>query len=461
MALRRKFTTLLGTLLLASAGLSFGIFGCSKDSESSTKANHKTITILWAKWAPADALQKLSEEFTANTGIKVQVEQKNWADISQTKDTEFNNNSTTYDLIIGDSQWLGQGVVGNHYEELTGFVAKHADLFKDVSPAAMQYYAEYPAGMRRYYAVPCEADAIAVAYRKDLFNDPQHQLAFKKFLLTLPHGALLKYNLEVPKTWEHLLFIARYFKEASGIKNMAGVMLPTTTAYDQVTMAFEPILWSFGGEWGSYKLLNPDVDSPANLQALQFMKQLVEASSEGGKNADYGDITATYVSGKTAMAISFLNFFPPLVSKKENPDYADQTGFFNVPAGPKGRYTALGGQGLSLNAHISEERKTQALSYLEWFSKLETQQKWAKLGGFTANNVVLASPEFKNAAPYNPLFETAFGMMLDFWNIPEYDQLLTSSQQELSAVLQGKKEPEDALKAIQAAHVRILAKIKK
>src|SRR4051812_37329797 len=123
----------------------------------------KTITILWAKWAPADALQKLSDEYTAKTGVKVVVDQKPWSDIGTVKNQEFSNRSTTYDIIIGDSQWIGQGVTGGHYLDLTDFYKANAESFKDVAPAAISFYAEYPAKSKKYYAVPCESDAMAVA----------------------------------------------------------------------------------------------------------------------------------------------------------------------------------------------------------------------------------------------------------------------------------------------------------
>jgi len=122
----------------------------------------------------------------------------------------------------------------------------------------------------------------------------------------------------------------------------------------------------------------------------------------------------------------------------------------------KGRFTCLGGQGLSVNARVDAARKTAALDYIKWFSTKETQTKWAANGGFTADTAILKSDTFKKAAPYNPLFEEAFGMMRDFWNIPKYDQLLTAAQDNISSTLQGKMKPEDATKAIQTAHERIL-----
>ncbi|HEY4330290.1 MAG TPA: extracellular solute-binding protein [Phycisphaerae bacterium] len=421
----------------------------------------KTITILWAKWAPADALQKLCEDYKTKTGTSVVVDQKPWSDIDTVKNQEFSSRSATYDIIIGDSQWIGQGVTAGHYLELTDLYKSNAGLFKDVAPAALSFYAEYPKKSGKYYAVPCESDAMAVAYRKDLFEDPKHKEGYKKFVNSLPQDKerpAAEMELTVPKTWSHLLLIATYFKRSAGVADLAGIVMPTVANYDQAAMSYETMLWAFGGDWGDQEKMTATIGSSQATQALAFMKQLVDVSSNQGATMDYGDVLTTYTSGRSAMAMTFFAFFPAFSSTTEDKDYAAKTGYFNVPAGPVGRFTALGGQGLSVNAHIDPARQDAAKEFIKWFSSKDVQTKWASMGGFTADTAILKSDAFKKAAPYNPLFEEAFGMMKDFWNIPRYDQLLSSAQSNITATLQGKMTPDEAIKTMQAAHDKILKK---
>jgi len=435
-----------------ACAISLVVAGCGGGGDSNAPAEKK-INILWAKWAPADALQKLSEEYTKKTGIVVTINQKPWADYGAVKGQEFANRSDTYDIIIGDSQWIGQGVVGGHYVELTDLIKQHTDTFADVAPAAKSFYAEYPKGSQRYYAVACESDAMAIAYRKDLFEDPKHQAAFKEFL---KKNTQPEFELAVPKTWEQLYWISNYFKNGSGIEGMAGIVMPTVASYDQATMSFQSMLWAFGGDWGDQHKLTATIGSPDATAALAFMKKLIDTSSAQGATMDYGDVLSTYTSGRSAMAMTYFAFFPAFNSPTDNRDYHAKTGYFNVPAGPKGRFTALGGQGMSVNAHISPARQHQAKEYLVWFSGDDIQTEWARLGGFTAHTKILKTDAFLKAAPYNGLFEEAFGMMRDFWNIPEYDQLLTVAQNNISATLQGRQTPEEATKIMQAEHENIL-----
>ncbi len=67
------------------------------------------LTILWAEWDPANYLQELVNEYQAETGVTVTVETVPWPDFITKAFTEFNAQGSAYDLVVGDSQWLGAG----------------------------------------------------------------------------------------------------------------------------------------------------------------------------------------------------------------------------------------------------------------------------------------------------------------------------------------------------------------
>src|SRR5580765_2684610 len=90
---------------------------------SSASAAEK-LTILWAQWDPANYLQELVKDYEKQTGTKVVVETVPWPDFQTKAFTEFSAKGDAYDLVVGDSQWLGAGSTGGHYVDLTGFVTK-------------------------------------------------------------------------------------------------------------------------------------------------------------------------------------------------------------------------------------------------------------------------------------------------------------------------------------------------
>jgi multiple sugar transport system substrate-binding protein len=110
---------------------------------TSVHAQDKQITIFWAEWDPANYLQELGNEYEKETGVKVVVETTPWSDFQTKAFTEFNAKGSAYDLVVGDSQWLGAASEGGHYVELTDFV-KENNILEKMAPATVKYYSEYP-----------------------------------------------------------------------------------------------------------------------------------------------------------------------------------------------------------------------------------------------------------------------------------------------------------------------------
>ena len=93
----------------------------------STDAQEK-LTIAWAQWDPANYLDELSKDFTAETGIEVDLVQISWSHFQDQVFTAFVGKSDRYDIVIGDSQWLGRNSVGGHYVDLTDWINENIDV---------------------------------------------------------------------------------------------------------------------------------------------------------------------------------------------------------------------------------------------------------------------------------------------------------------------------------------------
>ena len=396
------------------------------------------ITIHWAQWAPADYLEKLSEGFTAETGIKVIVEQTPWETFVQKYNTEMIARSDAWDIIVGDSQDIGNMAVNGHYVELTDWIKKHK-VDKSFTPASLTYFAEYPKGAGKYFAVPCEGDALAWAYRKDLFEDPDNKADFK---------AQFGYELDVPKSWDMLKDIAEFFHDPDN--DFYGVAIYGDNGYDSLAMFAEQVIWSFGGELGDYSTYKVDglLNSKGAIEGIDYYHELFQFTPPGFGDAFFVKCNDTFTAGIVPMACNYLAFFPALANEATCP-YARDTGYFACPPqkGPDGKvrqFAALGGQGASVITY--SKKQDLAFKWLEWFVEPETQMEWAKLGGYTCHAETLASDEFLHATPYNPAFKKSMEIFKDWWACPEYDVLLrTFSETIADYVIGGKGTAEEAL----------------
>lgn len=424
----RKMTT----SVLAGIGLALA---CSAPAY----AQDKQLTIFWAEWDPANYLQELVNEYEKETGVKVTVETTPWADFQTKAFTEFNAHGSAYDLVVGDSQWLGAASEGGHYVELTDFV-KENNILEKMAPATVKYYSEYPGNSGRYWSIPTEGDAVGWSYRKDWFEDPKEMEAFK---------AKYGYDLAAPKTFKELTDIAEFFNRPD--QNRYGVAIYTQNQYDGLAMGVENAIFSYGGDLGDYGTYKVDgiLNSDKSVAALENYRKLFGFTPPGWTNAFFVENNQAITEGLAAMSMNYFAFLPSLLNEASNP-YAKSTGFFANPAGPGGdQFAALGGQGISIVSY--SENKEEAMKFLKWFIQDDTQKKWADLGGYTCNKAVLESAEFQNATPYNKAFYETMFKVKDFWAVPEYAELLQQFNQRVYPyVVNGQGTAKEALDALAA-----------
>ncbi len=414
---------------------------------SGTSVLAQELTIFWAEWDPANYLQELANEYEAQTGVKVTVETTPWADFQTKAFTEFNAQGSAYDLIVGDSQWLGAASEAGHYVDLTDFV-KENDVLSKMAPATMKFYAEYPGNSGKYWSIPTEGDAVGWSYRKDWFTDPAEMANFK---------AKYGYDLAPPTTWAQLTDISEFFYRPD--QKRYGVAIYTDNSYDALAMGFENALFSYGGELGDMATYKVDgmINSPKAVAALDAYKKLYSFAPPGWAKTFFVEDNQAITENLAAMSMNYFAFFPALINPASNPNAAN-TGFFANPAGPDGdQYAALGGQGISVVSY--SQNKEEAMKFLKWFIQDDTQKEWAKLGGYTCSKAVLESSEFRNATPYNEAFYQTMFKVKDFWAVPEYAELLTALNQRVyPAVVGGQGTSQETLDALAADWKAIFAK---
>jgi multiple sugar transport system substrate-binding protein len=385
------------------------------------------LTIIWAEWSPADYLQQIGNEYEQETGIKVNVIQEPWGTYFDRVAAEWAAQGDAFDMVVGDSQWLGQAATQGHYVELTDFMTSEG-IAQSVTPATLTYYAEYPTGSGQYWSYPTEGDADGWAYRKDLFEDPEEMAAFET-----EYG----YPLAVPETWAQLLDIAKFFTRPDD--GLYGAAIYTQLDYDAITMGFENVLFSWGADWkDENNNVQGVVNSEQAVAALEFYHDLYTCCSPPGmSNAFFNETNDAYISGQAVMTMNYFAFLPALANSSINP-HAEQTGFFANPAGPDGdRFAALGGQGISINAYSDPAKIEASKDFIRWFAQEDVQAHWAEIGGYTCNTNVLQTEAFLNATPYNPAFAQTMTMVKDFWNIPIYGELLETVQREIHGYVVG------------------------
>jgi multiple sugar transport system substrate-binding protein len=403
--------------LTIAAGVATGLMSLGM----ATQAQAENLTLCWASWDPANALVSLSKEFEAKTGNKMSFEFVPWPNFADRMLNELNSGGKLCDLMIGDSQWIGGAAENNLYVKLNDFFDKEGIKMSDFIPATVVGYSEWPKNTPNYWALPAFADVVGWTYRKDWFAKPELQAEFKK-----KYGR----DLAVPKTLAELKDIAEFFqgRTVDG-KKVYGAAIYTERGSEGITMGAMNALYNYGFEYDNPKKpyeLEGYVNSPGAVKGLEFYKALYDCCTPPGSSDVYmSENTDAYKSGQVALQMNFTFTWPGI---NADPNVGgDKTGYFANPAGPDGKqFAQLGGQGISVVAASS--KKEAALAYIKWFAQPDVQQKWWKLGGYSALNAVVNDPSFATSQPYAKPFLESMAIVKDFWAEPSYAALLQATQ---------------------------------
>jgi len=391
---------------------------------SAGAAGPATLSIAWFDWPPCQNLKKLVAAYPNAT---VTVECPPTGEWHSSIFSSFAARKGA-DLVFLDSQWIGEAVKGGHIPDIGDWM--HANLpMSDYIPAALSAYGEYPAGSGRLYAVPAQADTQVLVYRKDL---------------------LAAAGLQPPTTWSELRRQSQLLAQDPQ-KGGAGAGFVThwcglPSCYDQVQCAWNQIAWSFGGDlWDSTKYqIRGILDSPANTAALDLARDLVKTGPEGAADYQFADVTSAMCSGRASMATIWFGFASSFLDPATCPQ-APNLGYAVVP-GEKRHFISLGGQGIAVSAY--SPNREAALEFIKWFQSDEQQLAWARLGGVPARRSILGSDTFAGAAAYNPAFAASYGLVKDFWNLPEYNQLLAIQGTLLNLALKWNSDSQATLYAM-------------
>ena len=395
------------------------------------------LTLCWAAWDPANALRELSKDFTAESGVKMNFEFVPWTNFADRFLNELNSRGKLCDLMIGDSQWLGTAATEGHYVKLNDFFDKEGIDINSFLPATVYAYSTWPKGTPNYWALPAMADALGWIYRKDWFSKPELQAEFKQ-----KNG----YDLGVPKNWDQLMDIGKFFqgREIDG-KKRYGLAIYTERGSEGITMGVTAAMYAWGMRYDDPK--NPYhmegfLNSADTVEALEFYKELYDCCTPPGHSDAYmvANLDA-YKSGQVAVQMNWFAFMPGIY--KDEVVGGEKSGFFVNPA-QKVEASTLGGQGISVVSY--SDKRDLALQYIKWFAQDEVQKKGWSLGGYSASRAVLDDPNFPNTAPFAADFLKAMNGVKDFWQEPAYADLLLSMQKRVhDYVVAGKGTAKEAL----------------
>ncbi len=405
-----------------------------------------TLTIATVNNPDMLVMQKLSPEFTKETGIKLDWVVLPENTLRQRVTTDIATHSGTFDVVTvgtyevplwAKNRWLDPvGDLGPSYDV--------DDIFPTVR-AGLSYN-------KTLYAVPFYAESSVTYYRNDLF---------KAAGITMPTQ---------PTYTEIKQFADKLNDPAKGIY---GICLRGLPGWGENMAFLTTMVNTFGGRWFNEKW-EPQLTSAPWEKAINFYVDVMK--KDGPPNATSNGFTenlALFSSGRCAMWIDATvaagYLYDPTKSKVANE--------VRVAPAPQ-EVTPHGAHWLwswALAIPVSSRDQADAKKFLAWATSKPYIQLVAKSQGWVAvppgtRQSTYQDANYLKAAPFAPLVEQAIKTAdpdhptmepvpytgVQFVGIPEFQAIGTTVGQDIAAALAGQDTANQALAKAQASTRRTM-----
>jgi ABC-type glycerol-3-phosphate transport system substrate-binding protein len=356
-----------------AAALALG--GCGVGGSTSS-ASGKAITVLVEAGGHAE-LQPIADEFTKETGTKVSFVELPYDGLYNRLNSEFTSGSVSFDVAALDAVWLSAFKDG-----VTPLDSLFTDSVKsDLFPSLVK---EANVG-GKYIGMPVWTNSEILYYRKDLFDDPANQAAFK---------AKYGYDLKPPTTWQQYSDAAAFFtKDGMYGTDMKGAVeteyLAMLSQTGEQTMVTSPD--------GS----NVTLGDANSLKALQFDDSLAKYAPPGAAQVDWAAAQNLFNQGKTAMSLFWGHEYRSI---PKDAAVNGKVGVAQMIAGPGGVAGVPGAWYLSVpKASGQQQAATDFVKFAYDHNELAAQTSLGLVARKSAFAKYENQPGYEN---YKPLIDT-------------------------------------------------------
>ena len=380
-----------------------------------------------------DAMAKIIPDFTAETGIKVEIDKIAIGRMKDKQLLEMAKPQGDYDAVCYIVMWKGEYVKKNLIVELAPYFknAALADPNYDMDDIVKGYLevqglvggpkGYLPGPGAKLYGLPYGSETSVLAYRKDIFEQ---------------HG------FKVPQTYDDLQKILAPLKAKSGI----GALTSRGQAGHQCVHAWLLHLNPLGGQvfdenWNCAFNQKPGID------ALKLLKEISDTGPAGVPGYGQGEMINAFLQGQAAMYLDSIL----IMGQVNDPAKSKIVGKVDYALHPKGvRYASQSG-GLGLAIPKNAKNKEAAFLLLQWLTSKAADLKVTKVGGNAIRMSTLNNLDIMKQYPEFAILKDQLKYVEPDWRpiIAEWDEInIQALGVAVSEALTGKKSPEEALNGI-------------
>lgn len=400
-------------------------------AQAEPAAEPKVLNVALMQCTWSDAMKEQLDEFEAQTGIKVVFEQLAMQELRNKILMNLVAGTSEYDLISVEQGWLGEMYQPEYLEDLGPYVEKYGlDLSAYFQPA-LKYWG-YAQNSDVLQGIPIDIDARYVFVNKALFEKAGIEYVEGK-----------EYS-----TTEFLELCQKLHDPDNGV--YAFCMDPNQTS----AILYQGFLRSNGGDWLDANN-NATLDTPEALEALQFMKALMEFTPPDSANYTWAECLLAMQSGNIAMSTQ-PNTFALNLTNETDSAIADSVGWIALPKfGDKDVSYAYGGWAWCIPT--GTEKKDEAFQFINFINSEENMK--ARALKYAIGPVLVSLFEDEEVLATQPWYgfaAEALGAADGFIKLSISGTIKDTIETEIMSCMAGSQTPEATLERIQTTFMQLL-----
>jgi len=349
-----------------------------------------TIRCMGDGYAPALAYQKLSEEFTQITGIKVEWEVADLAVMNQKMLADAMNNTGIYDCdevtSVDAGLWIARGFVNPMYKFLDDPKLRdpNFDPFKQYIPETLAFSSMEDG---KIFGLPYHFIPRFMVVRSDIYECASEQAAFKA-----------KYNYDLPlkpDTWEQFRDVAEFFTRKAGenlcdkplAEDFYGTAvslkryLATQYDFEMFLNAFGGVMFEGDGKLGSAEGFksgeNVAFDSEAGIKGLEYWLSLLKFVPPGYLEYTWDNTFSDMCKGKLYTLPTWGDTTPFLEDTSDQgcPAVAGKMAYYPVPGTHQ-----TGAEGQTWFIPTSSKNPEASFLFLQWLASKDIALRCQGMG---------------------------------------------------------------------------------
>ncbi len=420
-----RTTTIAGAMLLAGTAV-------AQDSPYAPYAG-TTLVVNFPSHPHYNAVMAVLPEFTAQTGIEVEVDMLPYLDMRERQTLELALDEGAYDLIAYVVFSKADYVYADQIENLARFFMnpRLADPTYDAADLIDGYvqnigvaggekgYLPGPTGS--LFGLPFGSETSVLFYRTDIFE---------------------KHGLTPPETYEDLLELACRIPELE--PGMGGVASRAASGH-QAAHAFLLHLAPLGGRVFD-ESWNPIINNAAGVAAAEALERIVDCGPEGSSAFGPGEAANAFAQGQAAMFLDSIAFAADFQDPARS-TVVGKVGYAMHPMGVR-RGSQTGGFGLAIPRNA--EHPEAAFLLMQWLTSKEGDLAVAMAGGNPSRFSTYADGDLNARYPWSAAFGEALQHADPDWRpiIPAWGRINADIGTTMSQVLTEGLEIQAALDGI-------------